>query len=270
MSWIPGLYAQRRRRIGNCAPVIIDRLETRNLLATVTVDVINFAFNPDPVTIHVGDTVHWVWQGDDHSTTSVSGSAEQWDSGVLNTGATFDHTFTHSGTFVYYCKIHGEDNGNGTASGMSADIVVLPSPTPTPTPTPSPTPTPTPTPGPTPTPAPTPTPTPGPTPTPTPTPAPTPTPTPTPPPVRPSRIGNFKSSGTKVLATIDKTYFGDFAFFTEPNSSTHDFHAVINWGDGSRASPETPYHEREHTINPAVVWSFSIVMSNRVSSPCRF
>jgi plastocyanin len=89
------------------------------------VDVINFAFNPTPVMIKVGDTVHWVWESDDHSTTSVAGSIESWDSGVVNTGATFDHTFTHPGMYVYYCKIHGQDNGNGTASGMSGSIMVM-------------------------------------------------------------------------------------------------------------------------------------------------
>jgi hypothetical protein len=67
----------------------------------------------------------------------VRGSAISWDSGVLNTGATFDETFNQAGMFVYHCKIHGHDNGNGTASGMASKVVVLSS-TPTPTPTPSP------------------------------------------------------------------------------------------------------------------------------------
>src|SRR5262245_44810948 len=53
----------------------------------------------------------WGWQSNNHSTTSVSGSVEQWNSGVHNTGFTFDHTFTHAGTFVYYCTTHGQDNG---------------------------------------------------------------------------------------------------------------------------------------------------------------
>jgi plastocyanin len=107
-------------------------------LATVTVGVVNFAFTPTNVTIHVGDTVQWVWQSNDHSATSVKGSAEQWDSGVQNNGFTFDHTFTQTGTFAYYCVIHGVDNGNGTASGMAGKVIVTSgtsNPTPTPTPT---------------------------------------------------------------------------------------------------------------------------------------
>jgi hypothetical protein len=55
--------------------------------------------------------------------------------------------------------------------------------------------------------------------------------------VRPTHIGNFKSLGLKVQATLNKTYFGYFALFSEPHSSIHDFHALINWGDGSKRSP---------------------------------
>ncbi len=120
-----GLRRQERRSSPGLFPRV-ESLETRALLATVTVNVINFAFTPDPVQIHLGDTIHWVWDTDNHSTTSVAGSAESWDSGVHNTGFTFDHTFTHLGTFVYYCTIHGHDNGNGTASGMSGEIAVVP------------------------------------------------------------------------------------------------------------------------------------------------
>ena len=130
MRWVPGSCERRRRRTSALAPGAIEILEARSLLATVTVDVINFAFNPTPVTIHVGDTVKWVWLADDHSTTSVAGSLESWNSGIQNTGATFDHTFEQAGTYVYYCVVHGADNGNGTASGMAAEVIVAPSPTP--------------------------------------------------------------------------------------------------------------------------------------------
>jgi plastocyanin len=101
-----------------------ESLEDRTLLTTVTVNIVNFAFNPDPVTINVGDTIHWVWQASNHSTTSVKGDPETWDSGVHNTGFTFDHTFNTSGTYPYYCSIHGFDNGDGTAGGMSGTIIV--------------------------------------------------------------------------------------------------------------------------------------------------
>ena len=101
-------------------------LEARALLAMTGIDVVNSTFAPNSVTIHVGDTVEWVWDSSHFSTTSVKGSAEQWNSGVLNAGVTFEHTFKQVGTFVYYSTVGGTDNGNGTASGMSGTVVVLP------------------------------------------------------------------------------------------------------------------------------------------------
>jgi plastocyanin len=105
-------------------PALVEYLEDRTLLSTTEVDVINDSFSPNSVTINVGDVIHFVWKGSDHSTTSVSGSAVSWDSGVHNAGFTFDVTFNQSGTFNYYCKIHGFDNHNGTAGGMSGSIIV--------------------------------------------------------------------------------------------------------------------------------------------------
>ena len=107
MSWIAGRNGTQRRPRRAPLPVPIEILETRALLATVTVHVVNFAFTPDPVTIHVGDTVHWVWDTDDHSTTSVAGSAEQWDSGVHNTGFMFDHTFMNAGPSITTARFTG-------------------------------------------------------------------------------------------------------------------------------------------------------------------
>jgi trimeric autotransporter adhesin len=109
----------------------LESLEERALLSTTDVHIVNFSFAPSTVTINIGDTVHWIWDTDDHSTTSVSTDAVQWDSTVLNTGATFDVTFNQAGSFNYYCKIHGRDLGGGNTSGMAGTVVVMPPPTPT-------------------------------------------------------------------------------------------------------------------------------------------
>jgi spore coat protein A len=91
----------------------------------------DFSVNPEgqPVVdavITVGDTVRWVRQEGDHTTTSVAGIVESWDGPLSSSSPTFSHTFTHTGTFSYYCKPHGFDNGNQTAGGMSGTITVLP------------------------------------------------------------------------------------------------------------------------------------------------
>jgi len=276
MGWIAGYHGEKQRPRKPSFPSFVEVLEKRELLATVTVHVVNFAFNPDPVTIQVGDTVHWVWDTDNHSTTSVAGSAESWDSGVHNSGFTFDHTFRQAGSFVYYCTIHGADNGNGTASGMAGTIKVVGGATPVsimvmPA---------------------------------NPSIAPgtteqfmamgnftdgttqditsqvtwasansavatisnasgsqglatgvsvgTSTITATlggvvgstllnvagtPPPPIPPSIGRFRSSGLKLQLKVDKTYHGYVSYFSEPHTRPQDFHAAINWGDNSKPDP---------------------------------
>jgi plastocyanin/FtsP/CotA-like multicopper oxidase with cupredoxin domain len=77
---------------------------------TVPVHVQDFQFVPATVNIKVGDTVHWVWDGNNHSTTADGGA---WDSGVHNSGFTFDHMFMSAGTFPYFCSIHGGPGGQG-------------------------------------------------------------------------------------------------------------------------------------------------------------
>jgi plastocyanin len=85
----------------------------------------NIAFSPATITIHVGQTV--TWRNDDlaqHTTTSGSCSGNAcspmpgWDSGVLNRGQSFSHTFNTAGTFSYYCRIHG--------AMMQGSVVVMP------------------------------------------------------------------------------------------------------------------------------------------------
>jgi plastocyanin len=105
--------------------------------ATVTVTVGNggFFFSPSSVTINTGDTVQWTWSASGHSSTSGSPGMPNglWDSGILNQGASFTHTFNAAGSFPYYCTPHG------ACCGMTGTVTVV-SGTPTPTPTPTATP----------------------------------------------------------------------------------------------------------------------------------
>jgi plastocyanin len=104
---------------------------------TVTVTVGNggFFFSPSSVTIHPGDAVRWTWSSSGHSSTSGSPGMPSglWDSGILNQGASFMHTFNTAGSFSYYCTPHG------ACCAMVGTITVV-SETPTPTPSPTSTP----------------------------------------------------------------------------------------------------------------------------------
>jgi len=91
--------------------------------ATVTVMVGpgGFFFTPSSVTIHTGDTVVWMWSSGGHSSTSGSPGMPGglWDSGILNKGATFMHTFNTAGSFPYYCTVHG------ACCGMVGSVTVV-------------------------------------------------------------------------------------------------------------------------------------------------
>ena len=71
--------------------------------STTDIDVGNFYFSPDPVTIGVGCTVRWTVSQGSHTTTSTTGV---WDSGMLGTGSSFSYTFTATGTYVCQCTPH--------------------------------------------------------------------------------------------------------------------------------------------------------------------
>src|ERR1700716_2758729 len=87
---------------------------------TVTVGDGGFIFTPSSVTIQPGDTVQWTWSSSGHSSTSGNPGSPNglWDSGILNQGATFSHTFNTVGSFPYYCTPHG------SCCGMTGTVTV--------------------------------------------------------------------------------------------------------------------------------------------------
>jgi len=63
-------------------------------------------YNPQGVTINVGDAVMWRDYDDyGHTTTSYPDQAENWNSGSLTEMMTFTYTFTHAGNFTYYSTL---------------------------------------------------------------------------------------------------------------------------------------------------------------------
>lgn len=81
------------------------------------VTIINGAFVPNPVSIHVGDTVRWEWSVSGHSVTSgtdcvpdnkfCSPFNTNCGDGVTSpAGSSYEHTFTSEGPFPYFCFPH--------------------------------------------------------------------------------------------------------------------------------------------------------------------
>ena len=82
-------------------------------------------FTPAQLTIHVGDTVRWVWGSGGHSVVSgtdgnannkfCSPSNSGCDNPPLSSmGATYEHTFMQAGSFPYYCSVHVSLGMTGT------------------------------------------------------------------------------------------------------------------------------------------------------------
>lgn len=82
---------------------------------SASVSIHNYAFNPANLTVSVGTTV--TWTNDDgfaHTVTSLSSAPVSFNSGTLNSGATYSFTFTTAGVYPYYCQIHPFMLGNVT------------------------------------------------------------------------------------------------------------------------------------------------------------
>jgi plastocyanin len=68
-----------------------------------------YAFSPANITVVIGvnNTVQWSNNGGTiHTTTSLPGQAESWNSMDLNVGGTFTFMFSTAGTYHYDCTIH--------------------------------------------------------------------------------------------------------------------------------------------------------------------
>jgi len=73
------------------------------------VEIANFAYDPDPVTIEEGGKVIWVNRDSaPHTATAEDGS---FDTGTLEEGKLKSETFRGPGTYAYICSIHPQMHG---------------------------------------------------------------------------------------------------------------------------------------------------------------
>jgi len=101
--------------------------------ATVTVGMTNtLKFTPQTLTVHVGDTVLWKnGSALSHTVTDVPKlaskagdatlpkGAKPFNSGYIDPGQSYSHTFTVPGTYHYFCIPH-------EATGMTGVVIVKP------------------------------------------------------------------------------------------------------------------------------------------------
>ena len=82
----------------------------------VSIDIVNFAFDPQTVELSVGDTATWTNQDGAAHTVTLKPSGSGFQSGTLQGGDSFSHTFEEPGTYEYFCEFHANMTGTVTVS----------------------------------------------------------------------------------------------------------------------------------------------------------
>jgi plastocyanin len=72
----------------------------------------NRAYDPQEITVKVGDTVTWVNQ--DAPKHDVVADNGEFESSLFDKGQSFSYTFTKAGTYPYHCSIHPGMTGTVT------------------------------------------------------------------------------------------------------------------------------------------------------------
>ncbi len=88
------------------------------------VEASNFAFDPENITIAVGDTVEWVWVNGMHTTTSDAQSGpDVWDALLDASNTSFSIVITTVGEHPYHCTPHITLGMVGTITATNPNAV---------------------------------------------------------------------------------------------------------------------------------------------------
>lgn len=80
------------------------------------VEIVDFSFEPDPVTVAVGDTIEWTnVDSAEHNVTGSEGDTLKSEDLVQDD--TYEATFEEAGTFEYACTIHPSMQATVTVEG---------------------------------------------------------------------------------------------------------------------------------------------------------
>jgi plastocyanin len=85
-------------------PTNTDTPDDNTELPDVEVDIVNFVYSPNEITIPTGTTV--IWLNNDSVIHTVTSDDGIFDSDSLPGGATFSFTFSKSGIYPYHCIPH--------------------------------------------------------------------------------------------------------------------------------------------------------------------
>ena len=98
------------------------------------VDIIDFAYSPEPVRVRAGESI--AWTNSDAAPHTVTARDGSWGSEILQKGEPWVTTFDEPGVYVYICELHpprpgsilGASEGTklvgGGGRGMKGTIIV--------------------------------------------------------------------------------------------------------------------------------------------------
>jgi plastocyanin len=93
--------------------------------ANAGVSIANFAFAPQSITVHVGDTV--TWTNNDTVGHTATADAGSFDTGTIAPGSSASVTVHQAGTFTYHCAIHRSMTGTIVVEAAPAASAAAPS-----------------------------------------------------------------------------------------------------------------------------------------------
>ena len=104
--WLPAVALATVLALASCGGDVEapDEPAPEALSGTVEIDLSGLAFFPRAVTIEAGSTV--VWTNRDALLHTVSDDDDSWDSGDLDQGESYRHTFGVPGSYDYHCEYH--------------------------------------------------------------------------------------------------------------------------------------------------------------------
>jgi plastocyanin len=102
-----GLFS--RTALHGLALFIVCAAATAN--ATPTIEIQNYAFVPNTLTVAVGTEVTWVNQDNDPHTVKSDPAADVLKSPALDTNDKYSFTFTKPGVYKYFCTLHPHMQG---------------------------------------------------------------------------------------------------------------------------------------------------------------
>jgi plastocyanin len=73
------------------------------------VEIVDFAYDPDPVTIQVGGKV--IWANRDSAPHTATAKDGTFDTGTIEEGKIKSETFKQPGTYAYICQVHPTMHG---------------------------------------------------------------------------------------------------------------------------------------------------------------